>query len=111
MTDASAARLHDIAGAILMYRAFNDSMPKELADLKATSDEELNFICPITNTPYVYVRDGLHYPGRSKSIVVYEPIARPRGTRWCILMADAKPGGAQSLEVLEIPEADFLAYQ
>jgi hypothetical protein len=111
MTDPSAARLHEIAGAMLYFRAIKGEMPKSLDELKSVSDEELNLVCPQSNMPYVYVPDGLHSPGKSKAVVVYEPTARPNGTRWCILMADAKPGGAQSLEVLEMTDAVFLGYR
>ncbi len=111
MTDPSAARLHEIAGNILLYLAVNSQMPKSLQDLKTVADEDLNLICPQTNSPYVYVPEGLHAPGKTKAVVVYEPAARPNGTRWCILMAEPRPGAAPAMEVLQMSDALFLGYR
>jgi hypothetical protein len=112
-SDPCALRLHDIAGAILMYYALNREMPTHLEDLRAMQDvdQQLNFTCPVSNQPYVYVPQGMTSPGRTKMILVHDPTPSHNGTRWCILAASGKPGEPISLEVLPITEPVFLSYK
>ncbi len=111
-SEPCAARLHDVAGALLLYYAVNKQLPPTLADLQDSvgADMLLDFTCPDSKLPYVYVPNGLRHPDRPKVIILHDPI-QVKGKRWCILVQPGGPGTAQSLEVLAIPEPLFLAYQ
>lgn len=112
-SDPCAIRLHDIAGDLLLYYAVNKRLPERLEDLHSlgADETESNFTCPLTHQPYVYVPSGLIGPGESKRIIVYDALPAHNGKRWCILMPiHDKPGAAQSVEVLAVPEATFDTY-
>ena len=110
--DPCATRLHDIAGALLVYYALNKELPKKLDDLRAMADldQELNFKCPVSGLTYTYVPGGLGIVGRNKRIIVHDSFPSHDGRRWCIFMSPAKPGAAQSVEVLEVQEGIFRTY-
>jgi hypothetical protein len=112
-SDPCAIRLHDIAGDLLLYYAVNKRLPERLEDLRSLGADETepDFTCPLTHQPYVYVPNGLIGPGESKRIIVYDAIPAHNGKRFCILMPiHDKPGAAQSVEVLAVPEARFSTY-
>jgi hypothetical protein len=109
--DRCPARLHDIEGAMLMFYALNKSLPAKLEDLRSVSDTTLDLTCPDTGQPYAYAPNGLRKPGGSKRMLVYDSAMNSDGTRWCILAADGRPGAPQDMQVVQIPEPLFLAYQ
>ncbi len=113
ITDPCAARLHDLEGALLLYYALHKTLPEKLTDLAPLADVDapLAFTCPISGLPYGYNRDGLFSPGKTKSILVYDPTPAHAGRRWCIFSAPAKPGASRSLQVLSVTEPFFLGYQ
>ncbi len=113
-TDPCAMRLHDISGALLQYFALNKRLPDKLDDVKAFADagEPLQLSCPASGKPYGYAPAGLVLEGRRKRIIVFDPTPAHDGQRWCVFMADdTRPGAAQSLEVLPVPEAVFHLYR
>jgi len=112
-SDPCASHLHDISGAMLMYYAINRELPAKLEDLKplADLDQALDFTCPLSHQPYVYVPGGLETAGRSKIIILHDAAPSHAGKRWCILMEPAKGKSAPSMEVLLVPEPIFLGYQ
>ena len=112
-SDASAARLHDIEGTLLMYCALHKRMPPRLEDLLplADADTDLQVTAP-SGRPYLYVPQGLVATGATQRIVVADPAPSPRGSRWCILVPPMPPGarGPLSMEVVAVPEAAFKQY-
>jgi hypothetical protein len=110
--DRCPARLHDIVEALFTYYVIHKQMPEKLDDLRGVTKRPLEFICPDTNLPYTYVPVGLRKPGGTKRIIVHDSALNPQdGTRWCIVMADTRPGAGMSAEVVQMPEPIFLAYQ
>jgi hypothetical protein len=112
-TDPCAVRLHDIGGAMLLYYAINKSLPARLEDISplADADAPLNFTCPVSGLPYEYMPGGLILEGRRRRIVVCDPTPAHDGKRWCLFMAnETRPGAAQSVEVLPLPEETFAKY-
>ncbi len=111
-TDPCAARLHEIAGAMLMYYAVNRRLPERLAELEPLADVDvtLNFTCPLSGLPYVYVPAGLRAAGRSKAIILHDAAASHGGVRWCVLMPDTSTSTGKALEVLAMPEGVFRLY-
>lgn len=111
--DPCAMRLHDIAGAIAEYYALYKTLPQRLADVATMADLDgpLNFTCPLSGQPYVYVPQGLRAPGRTKLIIVHDAAPSHDGKRWCIVMTPLRPGAAVSLDVVPLPEPIFRAYQ
>jgi hypothetical protein len=116
-SDPCAARMHDVAGAMLMHYALNQKLPERLEELSAMQDvgsPPLEFTCPQSNMPYVYVPAGLRAEGRNKVIVLHDAAAVHAGaSRWCILMPEhvvASPA-SKSLEVLQLPESVFRLYR
>lgn len=108
--DQCPARLQDIAGALLMYYHLHHSFPNKLAELASVTDIP-PLVCPDSQQPYSYSPSGLHKPGGNNRIIVYDPIRNGDGTRWCIMAIYGKPGTAQDLQVIQLPEPLFLAYQ
>ena len=116
-SDPCAARMHDVAGAMLMYYALNQRLPERLEELSAMQDvgaPTLEFICPQSSMPYVYVPSGLRAEGKSKVIILHDAAAVHAGaSRWCILMPDVVLGTptSRSMEVLQLPESVFRLYR
>lgn len=114
VTDPCAIRLHDIGGAILQYFALNKRLPDRLEDATtfADTDQPLQFTCPTSGKTYGYAPRGLVLEGRKKRIIVFDQMAAHEGQRWCVFMADdPRPGAAQSIEVLAVPEGVFRLYR
>lgn len=112
-TDPCAMRLQDIGGALLQYFALNKRLPARLEDVKTIVgvDQSLQFACPASGKPYGFAPAGLILEGRKKRIIIYDPTPAHDGRRWCVFMTDQRrPGAAQSLEVLAVPEAVFHLY-
>ena len=111
-TDASAARLHDISGAMLVYVALHRRLPPSLDALRPLADPgtDLPVVAP-SGQPYLYTPVGLTAMGATKRIIVADPTPSPTGTRACILVPPpGAAGAALSMEVVTIPEATFRAY-
>lgn len=111
-SDPCASRLQDISGALLLYVAINKQLPPHLEDLQSMADvdTQLQFTCPVSGKPYLYIPDGLHAPAQAKEIVVADAEPSHHGKRWCVLMGKLEKGHASAMEVLEIPEATFHTY-
>src|SRR6266496_3760811 len=94
-SDPCAARLHAISGAMLEYYALHNRLPVALVELESLADldQPLNFVCPDSGQPYVYVPAGLQAPDDAKRIVLHDPTPNRLGLRWVILMQ--KPRGRQ----------------
>jgi hypothetical protein len=112
-TDPSAMRLNDISGALLLYYATNKQFPNQLEELNAGgySDRRLRFTNPVTDKPYVYVPTGLMLGGHRKRIILYDQTPTPDGRRFCLVtVLDSRPGSAQAVEILSLPEDIFESY-
>jgi hypothetical protein len=111
-SDPCAARLHAISGAMLEYFALHNRLPVALEELEplADLDQPLNFACPDSGQPYVYVPAGLQAPDDAKRIVLHDPTPNRMGLRWVILMQ--KPRGRQpaAMWVVSLTEPLFRAY-
>jgi hypothetical protein len=111
-TDASASRLHDIEGALLLYDALHHHLPPTLDDLKPLDDAgmELQTNAP-SGQPYLYIPNGLVTLGSNHRIIVADPAPSAAGKRWCILLPPSPARGTGiSASVLELPEATFRTY-
>ena len=97
---------------MLGYYAVYKQLPDKLDDLKALADvdEPLEFSCPKSHQPYVYVPGGLEVAGRPKRIVLHDATPAHDGGRWCILMEPATGKNPPSMEVLLVPEPIFRGY-
>jgi hypothetical protein len=109
LTDASAVRLDEIVGDLLLYFRANQGMPGQLDDLRTVAGSDLNLIAPC-GQPYGYVPQGLSVRNSNKLLVVYDPQESADGRRWCILAVQLQPGAPLTAEVLAIPEALFRTY-
>jgi hypothetical protein len=111
-SDPCAARLHAISGAMLEYYALHNRLPPALQNLASLADldEPLNFTCPETGRPYVYVPTGLQSPKDSRLIVVHDAETHRSGQRWVILLQKPKGRQAASLWVVPMGEAEFRAH-
>ena len=110
--DPCAIRLQDITGAILQFYAVNRHLPEKLEEVRTFSDfgAELQFTCPVSHQPYLYIPNGLQSAGRNKRIMLHDATAAHDGNRWCVLMAPIQSGKAPYLEVLLLPENLFRTY-
>jgi hypothetical protein len=111
-TDPCALRMTDVEEAMMNYYATNRRLPEKLDELKsyALLGAQLNFTCPVSGRPYVYVPDGLQSAGRPKRILLHDATAAHEGKRWCIFLAPLKPGQAAFMEVLPVEDKDFHTY-
>ena len=95
-TDPCALRLDDIRVAMLGYLSAHDRLPAKIEDLQrfAEPGTTLQFTCPASGKPYVYVPAGLTLPGKSQRLVLYDPLPAHEGRRWGVLLgppADNQP--------------------
>ena len=82
-TDSCAMRLHDIGGALLLYRASFNRMPQKLDELRLLPGfEHLEITCPASGKPYVYKPDGIPMPDKVSFLVLYDSAAVHLGVRW-----------------------------
>jgi hypothetical protein len=109
LTDASAVRLDEIVGDLLLYFRANQGMPGQLEDLRTVAGADLNLIAPC-GQPYGYVPQGLSVRNSNKLLVVYDPQESADGRRWCILVVQLRPGAPLTAEVLAISETLFRTY-
>ena len=110
--DPCAIRLQDITGAMLQFYVVNRHLPEKLEGVRTFSDfgAELQFTCPVSRQPYIYIPNGLQSAGRNKRIMLHDATAAHDGNRWCVLMAPIQSGKAPYLEVVLMPENLFRTY-
>lgn len=108
-SDATALRLDDIIGDILLYFQIHKAMPPTLEAL-AAENPGLNITAP-SGKPYVYFPQGLSEPNIPKLLVVYDPEETSRGSRFCILVSELHAGSPLTAEVKELPEVIVSAYR
>ncbi len=109
-TDPCAMRLHDISGAFMLYIAVHKDLPPALSDLKKLSDEELIFVCPESNQPYVYSASGILLPDMKSRIVLYDPAPSHKNYRQAIAIAEPQSGQSLVAKVVALPESFFLLH-
>lgn len=113
LTDPCAARLHDIAGALLLYYRVKQQMPAKLEDVRSLGSiaQDLEFSCARNGAPFVYVPNGMAAVGKEQRIIAFDPtpIGRPR-FRWC-LIASVTNSGALVTDVVPMAEKVFNTYQ
>jgi hypothetical protein len=113
-SDPCSVRLHEISGAMLQYLAIQGRLPRtfdELQPMQGPGEGVLNFTCPTTGEPYVYVPQGLRSPADPRQIVVHDRAPDATGLRWVILMQPAKARQAPATWVMRLPESEFRRYQ
>jgi hypothetical protein len=83
--------MQDICGALLEYYVVNHHLPTVLQELQGFGDtgSELNFTCPISGKPYVYVPDGLAIPNVDRRLVLYDATPAHNGKSWGIVVTPA----------------------
>ena len=112
-SDASATRLHDIVGVLLLYYIeHHNHMPDTLEQIKPYADvgTDLNFISPYSGQPYVYSSAGLYAAGQDRRIIIWDPVPNKSGIRWCVLMPRVEPGKPVVPEVVPIQTKAFEAF-
>ena len=109
-TDPCAMRMHDLCGALLMYYFTHSRLPERLEELATIpgAEEPLSFVCPSTNTPYIYTLDGITIPERRTSIIVFDPSPAHAGLRWAISIEEPQVGQPLVTKVLALPESFFV---
>ena len=110
--DPCAARLHEIAGTMLLYYALNKRLPAELDELRAVADfdQALSFTCPASGRPYVYVPSGLRFPGKEERLVLHDAEPSHDGGRWGILAAPPRGKRPAATWAVHLPEDVFAKY-
>jgi len=108
-TDPCAMRLHDIAGALLLYYQSNHRLPARLDELPALPGEPpLQLVCPVSNTPYVYDPRGILMPETKSRVVIYDPAPSHFGVRWAVTISQPdEEGAAVVTKVIALPETTF----
>jgi hypothetical protein len=112
-SDPCSVRMHEISGAMLTYVAMNRRMPEKLEELRAVTgvgEGPLEFSCPVTGEPYVYVPGGLRAE-EGRVVVLHDRAADAAGLRWVIQMQAGR--GRQTTPatwVTRVTESAFRGY-
>jgi hypothetical protein len=110
MTDPCAMRLHDLAGALLLYHASHGSLPATLEELRnvpgAIAPLE-SFACPVSKAPYRYEPAGLSLRGRVARVILFDATAAHDGKRWAVEVPDSAPDEPLVTKVVSLPESAF----
>src|SRR5277367_445729 len=74
ISDACADRMQDLCETMLLYYMTNKHLPATLPELQPYADPgtQLNFTCPTSGDPYVYVPGGLSASGVHDRLVLYD---------------------------------------
>lgn len=109
--DPCAVRLHDVAGALLLYYFTNRRLPETLDEINTFpgAEEQIPLTCPASGQPYVYSPDGILLAEQRARVIIYDPTpAHYGGHRWAIRMEE--PGDNQPMvtRVIALPESFFL---
>jgi hypothetical protein len=111
-TDPCAMRLHDICGGLLLYYLQNQDLPASLTELSKFPgvDEGLEFVCPESKKPYVYIPQGIFLPEKNAYIVLYDPEPVHAGYRWAVQVQAPEPGKPLVTRVIAQPERFFVTH-
>ena len=109
-TDPCATRLHEAAGAMLLYFATHQDLPPTLEQLKKAPGIEGagDMTCPVSHKPYVYNPAGIPTGEEGVVIVLFDPEPSHSGMRWAVTAAPPKGTAPMVAKVVAVPEARFL---
>ena len=104
-------RMHDISGALLFYYYVHHELPKSLDELRHMSGfEDVEYACPTSGLPYVYVPAGLPAPNQpGAKIVLHDATPAHQGMRWAITILEPQDPGPLVTKVIAVPESYFAA--
>ena len=111
-TDPCATRLEDIEGLILeFYVIHGHQMPPRLEDVRSLApvDVEVNFNCPVSKQPYVYVVPGLPDITATHRLIIYDAMPDQNGRRWCVIMDEPK-GRDLIMHARQLTDPQFRAF-
>jgi len=108
--DPCAERLHDISGRLLLYYRVNGKLPVALADMRGLDSGALPpLVCPLSDKPYIYRKDGLRVPGRPGLLVLYDAEPVHSGMRWGISVETASEGQPLTGRVVLLPDSPLFS--
>ena len=109
--DPCAIRLHDVAGALLMYYFTHQRLPDTLDEVTPFGDagEPVVLTCPASDQPYVYTAQGILLAEQRARVIVYDPTpAHYGGYRWAIRIEEPADGKPLLARVIALPESFFV---
>jgi len=112
-TDPCPTRLHEAAGALLLYYARHRDLPESVEVLeKSPGAEDVgDMTCPLSHQPYVYIPAGIPAPNAIGRLVLYDATPAHAGRRWAVLVIPPeRPDAALITKVVSIPESHFAQY-
>jgi hypothetical protein len=112
LTDPCAERLHDLAGALLLFYSRYGRLPKQLEDLSPTGNaaKTTPLKCPVSNLPYLYASDGIPLSGYKDRLIVWDAQPCHNRNRWVILDIGAVNNKTLILRVILWPESSFTKF-
>jgi hypothetical protein len=110
--DPCAERLHAVCGPLLFYYALHRRMPEKLDELRAiaaeTGEAELEFTCPVSGRPYIYVPQGVpRGKGQPGLLVLFDATPAHSGLRWAVAVDVPRPGQPLVSKIVAEPETTF----
>lgn len=108
MTDPCAMRLHDLAGALLLYHATYGMLPPSLAELREVPSllgPLETFKCPASAMDYQYDPNGERK--RDRVLLLYDPAPAHEGKRRAVELIESKPNQPLVTKVIALPEEYF----
>ena len=116
-TQASAARLHEIAGSLLLYHVKYQRLPARLTEL--TDDPSLDcppLVSPESGRPYVYHMPPRRLLGRPGALLIHDPTAYGPGSRqfgepvhWALLIDQELASGPIGTQVIFVAAREIRA--
>ena len=88
-----------------LLKAADDEL-RGVADI----DQSLEFTCPASGRPYVYVPSGLRFSGKDERLVLYDAEPAHNGGRWGIVAAPPKGDHPAAMWAVPLTEAAFKTY-
>jgi hypothetical protein len=97
--DDCADQLQDLCGAMARFYQAHHHFPAQVQELApyAFPGMTLHFTCPVSGKPYVCSPTGLHAPGESIRIYIYDAEPSHAGQRWCGYTKTDEVSGADAV--------------
>lgn len=116
ITDPCALQMQDISAAMLLYYNMKQKLPASLEELRPyAAGVKLQFTCPTSKHPYIYIPEGLSAPGTSMILVLYDATAIHKTadgdlTRWGIVFIPSVGNQPVITQIIRLSDEVLNAY-
>ena len=109
VNDPTAARLHELAGSLLLYKATHGKLPADVADVfggtsGGNSTWAKPLIDPVSSLPFVYTPNSKRHAKLPGRMILHQPVSQGSIGRWALLFNDQAKDGNIITYVQRVPE-------